>query len=143
MPVLAQEGPEGMGGDRDRRSWIAIDRAPLRAEQVHPGRPYSCSRCLRQSIDVTSIMVRMLVADDAAKLVRAVVLQRGLARQIGDADHPAEPRVGAELLGRDQPIRPVEGAGHDLDPRAVDAAEAERGTAIPAKIALGNGRGTD
>src|SRR5450432_56764 len=29
----------------------------------------------------TLIMVRMLLADDAAKLVRSVVLQRGLARQ--------------------------------------------------------------
>src|SRR5258705_194230 len=85
------------------------------------------------------LMVRMLVADDATKLVRAVVLQRGLARQIGDADHPAEPGFGAELLGRYHPVRPVEGAGHDLDPRAIDAAEAERGAAIPAKIALGDG----
>src|SRR5258707_3283103 len=143
MPVLAQEGPEGMGGDRDRRSWIAIDRAPLRAEQVHPGRPYWCSRCLRKSIDVTSIMVRMLVADDATKLVRPVVLQRGLARQVGDADHPAEPGFGAELLGWYHPVRPVEGAGHDLDPRAVDAAEAERGAAIPAEIALGDRGGAE
>jgi len=45
-------------------------------------------------------MVRMLVADDAANLFRTVVLQRSLARQIGDADHPAEPGFGAELLGR-------------------------------------------
>src|SRR6266852_8689817 len=89
------------------------------------------------------VMVRMLVADDATKLVRAVVLQRGLARQIGDADHPAEPRFGAELLGRYHPVRPVEGAGHDLDPRAVDAAKTERRAAIPAKIALGDGGGAE
>src|SRR6266566_7988476 len=89
------------------------------------------------------VMVRMLVADDATKLVRAVVLQRGLARQIGDADHPAEPGFGAELLGRYHPVRPVEGAGHDLDPLAVDAAGAERGAAIPAKIALGDGGGAE
>src|SRR3989442_2573925 len=89
------------------------------------------------------VMVRMRVADDATKLGRAVVLQRGLARQIGDADHPAEPGFGAELLGRYHPVRPVEGAGHDLDPRAVDAAEAERGAAIPAKIALGDGGGAE
>src|ERR1700686_4712318 len=31
------------------------------------------------------VMVRMLVADDAAQLVRSIVLQRGLARQVGDA----------------------------------------------------------
>src|SRR6478672_12937300 len=88
-------------------------------------------------------MVRMLVADDAAKLVRAVVLQRGLARQIGDADHPAEPGFGAELLGRYHPVRPVECAGHDLDPRAVDAAKAQRRAAIRAEIALGNGGGAE
>src|SRR5258707_3712989 len=89
------------------------------------------------------VMVRMLVAEDATKLVRAVVLQRGLARQIGDADHPAEPGFGAELLGRYHPVRPVEGTGHDLDPRAIDAAEAERGAAIPAKIAFGDGGGAE
>src|SRR5207245_4055980 len=89
------------------------------------------------------VMVRMLVADDATKLVRAVVLQRGLARQIGDADHPAEPGFGAELLGRYHPVRPVECAGHDLDPLAVDAAEAERGAAISTKIALGDGGGAE
>src|SRR5260370_15558061 len=84
------------------------------------------------------VMVRMLVADDATKLVRAVVLQRGLARQIGDADHPAEPGFGAELLGRYHPVLPVQGAGHDLDPRAIDAPAAAPGVAIPAKIALGD-----
>src|SRR5258705_1814896 len=89
------------------------------------------------------IMVRMLVADDATMLLRPVVLQRGLARQIGDADHPAEPGFGAELLGRYHPVRPVEGAGHDLDPWAVDATEAERGAAIPAKIAFGDGGGAE
>src|SRR6266446_1466994 len=89
------------------------------------------------------IMIRMLVADDAGKLFRAVVLQRGLARQIGDADHPAEPGFGAELLGRYHPVRPVERTGHDLDPRAVDAAEAERRAAIPAEIALGDGGGAE
>src|SRR2546423_1602616 len=71
-----------------------------------------------------SIVVRMLVADDAAKLFRTVVLQRGLAGQVGDADHPAEPGFGAELLGRHHPVRAVEGAGHDLDPGSADAAKA-------------------
>src|ERR1700736_5431195 len=49
------------------------------------------------------VVVRMLVADDAAQLVRSIVLQRGLARQFGDADPPAEPGFGAELLGRYHP----------------------------------------
>src|SRR6202011_5093732 len=85
-------------------------------------------------------MIRMLMADDAVKLVLSIVLQRGLARQVGDRHHPAEPGFGTELLDRHQPVRPVEGAGHNLDPRTVDVAEAEWGAAIPAKIALG-GRG--
>src|SRR6202011_4647292 len=89
------------------------------------------------------IMVRMLAADDAVNPVRAVVLQRGLARQIGDATHPAEPGFGAELLGRYHPVGAVEGAGHDLDPRAVDAAKAERRAAIGAEIALGDGGGAE
>src|SRR6266702_290901 len=74
-----------------------------------------------------SLMVRMLVADDAAKLLGAVILQRGLARQIGDADHPAEAGFGAVLPGGDDLVGPVEGAGHDLDPGAVDAREANWG----------------
>src|ERR1700737_1267235 len=71
------------------------------------------------------VMVRMLVADDAVQLVRTVILQRGLARQVGDADHPAEPGFGAELLGRYHPVGAVERAGHDLDPRAVHAGKGE------------------
>ena len=69
-------------------------------------------------------MVRVLVADDAVKLVRAVVLQRGLARHVGDRHHPAEPGFGAELLGRYQLVGAVERTGHDLDPRTIDAAKA-------------------
>src|SRR5664279_4847042 len=80
------------------------------------------------------IMVRMLVVDDAIQLVRAVILQCGLARQVGDSHHPAEPGFGAELLGRHDQVRAVERAGHDLDSGAVDAAEAERCAAIPAVI---------
>src|SRR3984893_14336821 len=90
-----------------------------------------------------SIMVGMLVADDTAKLVRTIVLQRGLARQIGDGHHPAEPGFGAELLGRFHPVRTVERTGHDLDPGAVDAAKAERRAAGGAKITLGNRGGTE
>src|SRR6476660_8052112 len=60
---------------------------------------------------VRLIMVRMLMADDAVNLVRSVVLQRGLARQIGDRDHPAEPGFGAELLDRNHPVRAVERTG--------------------------------
>src|SRR5882757_9973492 len=78
------------------------------------------------AIGKLSIMVRMLVADDAAKLLRTVILQRGLARKVGNADHPAEPGFDAELPGGDDPVRPIERAGHDLDSGAVDAAEAQR-----------------
>src|SRR6266481_5500808 len=87
----------------------------------------------------SSIMVRMLVADDAICLFRPVILQRGLARQIGDANHPAEPGFGSILPGWYDLIRPVERTGHDLDPRAVDAAEAERRATIPAKVTHGDG----
>src|SRR4051812_15765157 len=83
-------------------------------------------------------MVRMLVADDAAELFRSVILQRGLARQIGDADHPAEPGFGAKLPGRHQLVGTVEGAGHDLDLWTADAAEAERRAAGGAEITLGD-----
>src|SRR5258706_7137859 len=89
------------------------------------------------------VMVRMLVADDAVHLVRTVILQRGLARQVGDSDHPAEPGFGAELLGRYHPVGAVKRAGHDLDPRPVDAAKAQRRAARRAKIALGDRRGAE
>jgi hypothetical protein len=85
----------------------------------------------------------MLVADDATKLFRPVILQRGLARHIGDRHHPAEPGFGAKLLGGHQLVRAVERAGHDLDPRAADAAEAERRAAIPAEIAFRERRGLE
>src|SRR6267154_3481915 len=88
-------------------------------------------------------MVRMLAADDAVQLLRPVILHRGLAWQVGDAHHPAEPGFGAELLGRYHPVWPVERAGHDLDPRAVDAAKAERRAAIGAKIAHRDGGGPE
>src|SRR5260370_2634209 len=83
-----------------------------------------------------SIMVRMLVADDAAKLVRTVVLQRGLAGHVGDRHHPAEPGFGVELVARHHPVRAVEGAGHDRDPRTVNAAKAQRRAAVFAVVAL-------
>ena len=83
-------------------------------------------------------MVRVLVADDAAELFRAVVLQRGLARQIGDPDHPAESGFGAILPRRYQVVRAIEGTGQDLDPGAADAAEAQRRAAVGAEIALGD-----
>src|ERR1700689_3996171 len=88
-------------------------------------------------------MVRMLAVDDAARFVRTVVLQRGLARKVGNADPPAEPGFGAELLGRHNPVGPVERAGHDLDSGAVDAAKAQRRAAVGAKIALGDRGGTE
>ena len=70
------------------------------------------------------------MADDAAELVLAVVLERGLAGQVRNRDHPAEPGFGAVLPDRDQTIRPVEGAGHDLDAGAVDAAKTQRRAAV-------------
>src|SRR5437588_5941575 len=88
-----------------------------------------------------SIMVRMLVADDGAELLGAVILQRGLARQIGDADHPAEARFGAILPRRHQPVGAIEGPRHDLDFWAADAAEAQGCAAVGAEIAHRDGRG--
>src|ERR1700738_2930954 len=82
-----------------------------------------------------SIMVRMLVADDAAKLFRPVILQRRLAWQVGNPDHPAEPGFDAILPGRHHVVGPVERARHDLDPRAADATEAQRRAAVGAEIA--------
>src|SRR3981081_1092909 len=93
--------------------------------------------------EVALVMVRMLVADDAAKLVRTVVLQRGLAWHVGDRHHPAEPGFGAKLLGRHHMVGPVEGAGHDLDSRAVDAAKAQRRAAVGAEIAHRDGGGAE
>src|SRR5437763_9705168 len=77
----------------------------------------------------------MLMADDGCHLLRSVVLLRGLARQVGDTYDPAEPGFGSILPCRYHVIRAVEGAGHDLDTRAVDAAEAERRAAGRAEIA--------
>src|SRR5262249_52658311 len=88
-----------------------------------------------------SIMIRVLAADDGGHLVRAVILHRGLAWQVGDAAHPAEPRFGAILPRRDHPVRPVEGTGQDLDAWSVDAAEAQGCAAVAAEIALGDRRG--
>lgn len=83
-------------------------------------------------------MIRMLMADDGRHLLRSVILLRGLARQIGDADHPAEAGLGAELPRRDDAVGVIEGAGHDLDPVAVDAAKAQRRAAGGAKAAFGD-----
>src|ERR1035437_1462324 len=49
---------------------------------------------------MSSITVWMLMADDAVNLLRSVVLQRGLARQTGDAHHSAEPGFRAILQRR-------------------------------------------
>src|SRR5690349_17888109 len=88
-------------------------------------------------------MVRMLVTDDACHLLRSVILERGLARQVGNPDHPAEPGFGAELPGRYHPVGAVEGAGHDLDFGAADAAKTQRRAAGGAEIALGNRGGLE
>src|SRR5260370_17183921 len=85
----------------------------------------------------------MLGGDEATKVVRPVVLERGLARNVGHRPDPPEPGFGSELLGRHHPVRAVERAGHDLDPWAVDAAKAERGAAIPAEIAHRDGGGAE
>src|SRR5580692_457682 len=90
-----------------------------------------------------SIMIRMLVVDDSTHLLRPVILQCGLAWHIGDPHHPAEPGFGAILPGRNQPVRPVEGAGHDLDPRIVDAAEAQGRATVGAVVALRDGGGAE
>src|SRR5882672_883996 len=98
----------------------------LMAPIIHPRLPGS----------LHSIMVRILVADDLSQLLRSVILQRGLARQVGDANHPAKPGFGSILPRRHHPVGAVEGPGHDLDPGTVDAAKAQRRTAIPAEVAL-------
>ena len=46
-----------------------------------------------------SVMVRMLVADDFAELFRAVILQRGLARQIGDGRPPSRAATRFHIAG--------------------------------------------
>ena len=88
-------------------------------------------------------MIRMLVAGDGGHFFRAVILHRGLAWQVRNPDHPAEPGFGAILPGRDQAVRPVEGAGHDLDLGAADAAKAERRAAGGAEIPFGDRRRTE
>src|SRR5258708_30989422 len=86
-----------------------------------------------------SIMIRMLVADDAICLFRPVILQRGLARHVGDGDHPAEPGFGSKLPCRHHLVGVVERTGHDLDSWPADAAKAQRRAAGGAKIAFGDG----
>src|SRR3954453_11751082 len=89
------------------------------------------------------IMVRMLMADDGRHLLRPVILLRGLARQVGDANHPAEAGFGPVLPGRHQLVGAVEGTCHDLDPVPVDAAETQRRAAGRAIAALGDGGGSE
>src|SRR4051795_11393646 len=95
------------------------------------------------TIEIISIMVRVLMADDFVELFRPVILQRGLARQVDDGADPAEPGLGSVLQGRHHPIRPVERAGHDLDLGAADTAEAQRRAAARAKVTLSNRGGTE
>src|SRR6478609_8194217 len=100
-------------------------------------------RLMASTISGRSIMIRMLMADDGRHLLRSVILLRGLARQVGDADHPAEAGFGSVLPRRHQAVGAVEGAGHDLDPVAVDAAETQRRAAGGAKTAIGDRRGAE
>src|SRR4051812_28183344 len=88
-------------------------------------------------------MVGMLMAFDLAELFRAVVLQRGLARQVDDSTDPAEPRLGSVLQGRYHPVGAVERAGHDLDFGTADAPKTQRRAAVGAKIAHRNRRGAE
>src|SRR6185437_16851663 len=114
-----------------RQHWQSLERGSWRS-------PYHI-RWQRDPL----IMIRMLMAGDGGHLLRAVILYRGLARQIRDAHHPAEPGFRAKLPCWDHAIRPVESAGHDLDARAVDAAEAQRRAAGWAEIALGDRGGAE
>ncbi len=80
---------------------------------------------------------------DGRHLLRPVILLRGLAWQVGDADHPAEAGFGSVLPRRHQPVGTVEGAGHDLDPVAVDAAKTQRRAAGGAIAAIGDRGGAE
>src|SRR3954451_24840116 len=53
------------------------------------------------------VMGGMLIAADAGKLIRSVILEGGLARQIGDANDPAEAGFAAELLVLHHPVGAV------------------------------------
>src|SRR3954447_978369 len=96
-------------------------------------------RLMASTISGRSIMIRMLMADDGRHLFRSVILHRCLARQVGDADDPAEAGFRSILPGRHDAVGAVEGTGQDLDARAVDAAEAQRGAAGRAEIAHRDG----
>ena len=103
---------------------------PIRAHQIAADHALS-SRLSPDKRLTPSIMVRMLVADDAVKLFR----RRNSAAWSCSADwrspttQPSRDSV-PYCIGRHHPVRPVEGAGHDLDPWAVDAAVAQRRAAI-------------
>src|SRR4051794_34150086 len=93
---------------------------------------------LMASCPQLSIMVRVLMARNGRHLLRPVILLRGLARQVGDRHHPAETGFRAELPRRHDAVGPIERPCHDLDPRAVDAAEAERRAASCTEVTVGD-----
>src|ERR1700680_3912369 len=95
--------------------------APERSFRMRCSQNSVCGSYCRHHITTTPrgspplIMVRMLMAGNATELLRTIVLQRGLARQVGDRHHPAEAGFGTELLDRHQPGRPVESGGCGLE----------------------------
>ncbi len=90
-----------------------------------------------RTIDALSrIMIRMLIADNAASLGETGAFRGGFAGEVVQMADPGELRFNADLIGRDHAIRPVEGAGQQLDHRAVKLAIAERRSAGRAEVAF-------
>src|SRR6476620_3393331 len=92
---------------------------------------------------ISSIMIRMLMADDRRHLLRPVILLRGLARQVGDSADPTEPGFSSVLPRWHHVVGAVARDGHDLDPLAVDAAKTQRRAAGGAIAALGDRGGAE
>jgi hypothetical protein len=84
-------------------------------------------------------MIGMLVADNAAKLVLARILGRGLAWKMRNVGYPGKLPLDADLECGSDAGRLVEAAGQQLDHRAADLAVGERRSARPAEVALGAG----
>src|SRR5882757_970782 len=87
-----------------------------------------------------SIVVRMLVADDAVKLFGTGNFKRASAGQIGNPADPSQMGLGSRGVGRDDEVRPVEAAGGEFNQVSADRPIAERRSTGSAKIALGDRR---
>src|SRR5882757_5029623 len=87
-----------------------------------------------------SIVVRMLVADDAVKLFGTGNFKRASAGQIGNPADPSQMGLGARGVGRDDEVRPVEAAGGELNHVSADRPIAERRSTGSTEIALGDRR---